>query len=70
MLETWGGFFLLLVSVFLFGRFWFALVEGMLSFVKKRLFGPKETMDWHTWEEIQEEKEKGSKEQNEEENEG
>ncbi len=61
MLGTLGAVLGLMVVVFLFGRFWFALVEGVLSFVKKRLFRPKETMSWHTWEDIQEKREDQNK---------
>ena len=41
-----GAFLLVLVAVFLAGRLWFALVEGVREAVRRRLFRGKQE-PWH-----------------------
>lgn len=42
-----AAFVLVLTAVFLWGRLWFGLVEGLLARIR-RLFGGAEPAPWHT----------------------
>lgn len=51
-----GMWFLALTVLFLFGRVWFYLVEGVLARIKSLLNRHKESPVWHTFEETDKEK--------------
>lgn len=48
--ET-GMWLLLLIVMFIFGRMWFHLVEGLLSKLKSLLGRHRDPPVWHTFEE-------------------
>ena len=51
-----GMWFLALTVLFLFGRVWFYLVEGVLARIKSLLNRHKESPVWHTFEETDKDK--------------
>ena len=46
-----GMWVLILIVIFIFGRMWFHLVEGLLAKLKSLLNRHKEPPVWHTFEE-------------------
>ena len=51
-----GMWVLILVVIFIFGRVWFHLVEGLLAKIRSLLNRNKESPVWHTFEETDNDK--------------
>ena len=51
-----GMWVLILVVIFIFGRVWFHLVEGLLAKIRSLLKRNKEPPVWHTFEDTDDDK--------------